>query len=161
MKQKIVIKVFMRCEKCRKEVMKIAATADGVISVTLQGNDKDQVVVVGNEVDSAGLCTALRKKAGNATLLSVEEVKDPPKPEEKKKEETKKEEPKKPEDKKQENNNKSQDDNKKPSSTGCPCPGMYYHPPCQPPQYNHCQNPQFLMCTTLPLDDNPPPCSIM
>ncbi|XP_021750448.1 heavy metal-associated isoprenylated plant protein 47-like [Chenopodium quinoa] len=86
MKQKIVVKVQMRCGKCRKKAMKIAASAEGVISVAIQGNDKDEIVVIGNRVDSAGLCTALRRKLGDANLVSVEEIKDP-KPEEKKKDE--------------------------------------------------------------------------
>uniref|UniRef100_A0A803MYG0 Uncharacterized protein n=1 Tax=Chenopodium quinoa TaxID=63459 RepID=A0A803MYG0_CHEQI len=70
----------------RKKAMKIAASAEGVISVAIQGNDKDEIVVIGNRVDSAGLCTALRRKLGDANLVSVEEIKDP-KPEEKKKDE--------------------------------------------------------------------------
>uniref|UniRef100_A0A2N9HZP4 HMA domain-containing protein n=1 Tax=Fagus sylvatica TaxID=28930 RepID=A0A2N9HZP4_FAGSY len=76
MKQKIVIKVQMACHKCRAKAMKIAAKADGVISVAVEGSDKDQLVVIGEGVDSANLTCSLRKKLCYATLLSVEEVKE-------------------------------------------------------------------------------------
>ncbi|KAK4575573.1 hypothetical protein RGQ29_026507 [Quercus rubra] len=87
MKQKIVIKVQMACDKCRAKAMKIAAIADGVISVAVEGADKDQLVVIGEGVDSANLTCSLRKKLCYATLLGVEEVKEKdqePEPEEEK-----------------------------------------------------------------------------
>ncbi|XP_074304885.1 heavy metal-associated isoprenylated plant protein 16-like [Silene latifolia] len=157
MKQKIVIKVHFRCGKCRKEAMKIAASTDGVISVTIQGNDKDLIVVVGSEVDSAGLCTALRKKTGSANLVSVEEVKDP-KPEEKKKEEQKKADEKKPAEKEEKKETKKPESKAPACPCSCPSPGMYYYPPCPPPPQYHYQNPQYYMCS-LPPDENQ--CSIM
>ncbi|XP_040987367.1 heavy metal-associated isoprenylated plant protein 47-like isoform X2 [Juglans microcarpa x Juglans regia] len=81
MKQKIVIKVQMTCDKCRTKAMKIAATSSGVISVGIQGPDKDQLVVIGEGVDSACLTSSLRKKLCYATILTVEEVKpEKPKP---------------------------------------------------------------------------------
>ncbi|XP_058081222.1 heavy metal-associated isoprenylated plant protein 16-like [Magnolia sinica] len=86
MKQKIVLKVQMNCQKCRTKAMEIAASTEGVISVTIDA-EKEQVVVVGEGVDSIVLTSQLRKKVGYTDLISVEEVK----PEEKK------EEPKKPE----------------------------------------------------------------
>ncbi|XP_058082394.1 heavy metal-associated isoprenylated plant protein 47-like [Magnolia sinica] len=85
MKQKIALKVQMNCQKCRTKAMEIAASAEGVISVTIDG-EKEQVVVVGEEVDSIDLMSRLRK-VGYTNLISVEEVKP----------EHKKEEPKKPE----------------------------------------------------------------
>ncbi|XP_010091452.2 heavy metal-associated isoprenylated plant protein 47 [Morus notabilis] len=81
MKQKIVVKVHMSCEKCRTKAMKVAAVESGVISVQISGEGKDQVVVVGDEIDSVSLTRSLRKKVGPATLLSVEEVKEPKKEE--------------------------------------------------------------------------------
>jgi hypothetical protein len=48
----------------------------GVRSVALQGSDNDQLVVSGQDVDSANLTRSLRKKLCYATILSVEEVKD-------------------------------------------------------------------------------------
>ncbi|KAM0867602.1 hypothetical protein ACQ4PT_041865 [Festuca glaucescens] len=82
MKQKIVIKVQMTCDKCRSKAMALVAATVGVDSVALAGDGKDQVVVVGDGVDSVKLTSALRKKVGHAQLVQVGEVK---KEEEKKK----------------------------------------------------------------------------
>ncbi|KAK2986967.1 hypothetical protein RJ640_004928 [Escallonia rubra] len=84
--QKIVIKVDMHCDKCRSKAMKIAAVAHGVNSVMIQGEDKDKVEVIGDEIDAACLTRSLRKKVGHATLVSVEVVKpkDPQEKEDKK-----------------------------------------------------------------------------
>ncbi|XP_034679281.1 heavy metal-associated isoprenylated plant protein 47-like [Vitis riparia] len=80
MKQKIIVRVQMNCDKCRTKAMKIAAVEEGVISVAIEGAEKDRVVVIGDGVDSASLTCCLRKKLGYATLVSVEEVKEKPKP---------------------------------------------------------------------------------
>ncbi|XP_047051500.1 heavy metal-associated isoprenylated plant protein 47-like [Lolium rigidum] len=82
MKQNIVIKVEMTCDKCRSKAMALVAATVGVDSVALAGDDKDQVVVVGDGVDSVKLTNLLRKKVGHAQLVQVGEVK---KEEEKKK----------------------------------------------------------------------------
>jgi hypothetical protein len=76
MKQKIVIKVEMTCDKCRSKAMALVAATLGVDSVALGGDGKDQVVVVGNGVDSVKLTSALRKKVGHAHLVQVGEVKE-------------------------------------------------------------------------------------
>ena len=47
-----------------------------MISIQISGEDKDQVEVVGDKIDSVCLTRSLRKKVGYATLLSVEEVKE-------------------------------------------------------------------------------------
>uniref|UniRef100_A0A2N9HPC9 HMA domain-containing protein n=1 Tax=Fagus sylvatica TaxID=28930 RepID=A0A2N9HPC9_FAGSY len=65
----------MTGDKCRTKAMKIAVKANGVISVAIEGSDKDQLVVIGEDVDSANLTCSLRKKLCHATLLNVEEVK--------------------------------------------------------------------------------------
>ncbi|XVF33841.1 hypothetical protein REPUB_Repub18cG0006400 [Reevesia pubescens] len=75
MKQKIVIKVQIHCDKCRTKAMKIAAVANGVSSVAIAGKDKDQVVVTGEGIDSANLTCLLRKKLGYAAIISVGEAK--------------------------------------------------------------------------------------
>ncbi|KAG8071221.1 hypothetical protein GUJ93_ZPchr0006g40860 [Zizania palustris] len=75
MKQKIVIKVQMNCDKCRSKAMALAAKTGGVDSVALAGDAKDQVVVVGDGVDSVRLTNLLRKKVGHAQLVEVAEVK--------------------------------------------------------------------------------------
>ncbi|KAL4618459.1 hypothetical protein ACB092_06G012000 [Castanea dentata] len=77
MKQKIIIRVQMNCEKCRIKAMKIASNTNGVISVAVEGSDKDHLVVIGEGVDSANLTGSLRKKLSyGAAILSVEEVKE-------------------------------------------------------------------------------------
>ncbi|KAL6314346.1 hypothetical protein AAG906_021056 [Vitis piasezkii] len=64
MKQKIIVKVQMNCDKCRTKALKIAAV------------EEDRVVVIGDGVDSASLTHCLRKKLRYATLVRVEEVKE-------------------------------------------------------------------------------------
>ncbi|KAJ0044523.1 hypothetical protein Pint_03961 [Pistacia integerrima] len=76
LQQKIVIKVQVRCDKCRSKAMETAAVADGVISVALEGENKDKVVVIGEGVDAADLASELNKKLGHASLEIVEEVKE-------------------------------------------------------------------------------------
>ena len=57
----------------------------GVISVAVEGSDKDHLVVIGEGVDSASLTGSLRKKLSyGAAILSVEEVKEKKKPAEEK-----------------------------------------------------------------------------
>ena len=56
----------------------------GVTSVALEGSSKDQLVVIGEDVDSAKLTCVLGKKLCYASILTVEEVK-PVEPEEPKK----------------------------------------------------------------------------
>ncbi|KMZ65585.1 hypothetical protein ZOSMA_317G00010 [Zostera marina] len=46
---------------------------EGVESVTLQGKYKDEVVVVGEDLDSVCLTMRLRKKFGYANILTIEE----------------------------------------------------------------------------------------
>ena len=75
MQQKIVIKVQMSCDKCRAKAMALVAAAGGVDSVAIAGADRDQVVVVGEGVDSIHLTAALRRKVGPAHILQVGEDK--------------------------------------------------------------------------------------
>ncbi|CAA0816117.1 Heavy metal transport/detoxification superfamily protein [Striga hermonthica] len=75
MQQKIVIKVFMHCPKCRTKAMQIAVTMQGVESAELTGEEKDHVVVVGVGIDSVELTRQLRKKVAYAELVSVGENK--------------------------------------------------------------------------------------
>ncbi|GAB4845870.1 hypothetical protein Ancab_024874 [Ancistrocladus abbreviatus] len=66
----------MTCEKSRRKAMKIAVAAPGVISVAIQGNEKDELVVMGMSLDAASLTEKLRKKVRYASIVSVEEVKE-------------------------------------------------------------------------------------
>ncbi|KAG6790336.1 hypothetical protein POTOM_006485 [Populus tomentosa] len=81
MKQKIVMEVSMNSSKHRTRAMKIAAVANGVNSVGIEGTGK--VVVIGDEVDSVKLARALRKKFGHVMIVSVKEEKEEKKKEEK------------------------------------------------------------------------------
>ncbi|XP_009418211.2 heavy metal-associated isoprenylated plant protein 47-like [Musa acuminata AAA Group] len=74
MKKKIVIKVQMKCDRCRVKAMQVVAAA-GADSVAVEGEEKDQLVVVGDCVDPANLTTTLRKKVGHACIVKVEEAK--------------------------------------------------------------------------------------
>ncbi|KAJ0082582.1 hypothetical protein Patl1_09642 [Pistacia atlantica] len=44
--QKIVMKVQMNCQKCRAQALQVAAEADGVNFLALEGAEKDKVVVI-------------------------------------------------------------------------------------------------------------------
>ncbi|KAL3632253.1 hypothetical protein CASFOL_025237 [Castilleja foliolosa] len=75
MKQKIVIKVSMHCQKCKSKALKIVVAVPGVESVGLAGKEKDEVVVIGEGIDSVELTRRLRKKVAHAELLSLGEAK--------------------------------------------------------------------------------------
>nr|DAD43076.1 TPA_asm: hypothetical protein HUJ06_001306 [Nelumbo nucifera] len=51
-------------------------TVAGVESASLQGEDKSQIVVEGEGIDSITLAVSLRKSLGSAELVSVSEVKE-------------------------------------------------------------------------------------
>ncbi|XP_059664644.1 uncharacterized protein LOC132310490 [Cornus florida] len=61
MKQKMVIKLQINDQKRRSKALKIAVGISGVESAALQGADKNDIVVTGDEVDAVVLTTALRK----------------------------------------------------------------------------------------------------
>ncbi|XP_031247328.1 ATP-dependent 6-phosphofructokinase 2-like [Pistacia vera] len=54
-RQKIVMKVQMNCTKCRAQALQVAADADGVNILALEGAEKDKVVVIGDGVDAVKL----------------------------------------------------------------------------------------------------------
>ncbi|KAK2651787.1 hypothetical protein Ddye_011643 [Dipteronia dyeriana] len=85
MKKKVVITVPVHSQKCRSKAMQIVVGASGVESVTLKGDDKNQIEVTGDGLDAADLTKLLRKKFGYAFLESVGAADD------EKKEETKNE----------------------------------------------------------------------
>ncbi|KAF5742822.1 hypothetical protein HS088_TW09G00883 [Tripterygium wilfordii] len=74
MKQKIVVKVEMRCEKCRTKALKVAAKMNGVSSMGLEGEEKDKVVVIGDGIDSVKFVKRLRRKVGGVQIVSVTAV---------------------------------------------------------------------------------------
>ncbi|KAL8144829.1 hypothetical protein AgCh_003152 [Apium graveolens] len=83
-KQKVVIRVTMCCpDKSRVKAMKIAATTYGVQSVALKGDDKDQIEVIGEDIDTVELAKCLRKHVGHTDLVSVGPFKEEKKDEKK------------------------------------------------------------------------------
>ena len=48
----------------------------GVSHVGFEGEQKQNVVVIGDDVDAAGLACRLRKKVGHTEIISVEPVKE-------------------------------------------------------------------------------------
>ncbi|KAL8512428.1 hypothetical protein ACS0TY_018777 [Phlomoides rotata] len=80
MKKKIVLKVSMNCDKSRSKALKIAVCISGVESAALSGEDKDQVVVVGEDIDAVALTRQLRKNLGFTELVSLGEDKKDPSP---------------------------------------------------------------------------------
>ncbi|KAL7186806.1 hypothetical protein ACSBR2_028516 [Camellia fascicularis] len=82
-KQKIVIKMQPSSDKDRSKAMQIACVTQGVTSVAIKGDSRDQVEVIGEDIDSVKLTKSIRRKVSkHASIESVEAVK--PKAEEKK-----------------------------------------------------------------------------
>ncbi|XP_031253380.1 heavy metal-associated isoprenylated plant protein 47-like [Pistacia vera] len=128
MKQKIIIKVQVRCDKCRSNAMETAAAADGVISVALDGEYKDKVVVIGDGVDAADLTIQLNKKLGHASLEMVEEVQ---------------------ENVGNENEDQATQPPSSPSSPTTPYPPCYYQNSCEYELFRVVIDPQPSSCTIM------------
>ncbi|KAL3741023.1 hypothetical protein ACJRO7_022184 [Eucalyptus globulus] len=73
MKMKIVMKVKMKCGKCRTKALQIASQVYGIEFVGFDEERQDEVVVTGRGVDAAEIVGALRKKAGKTRLINVED----------------------------------------------------------------------------------------
>nr|KYP62804.1 hypothetical protein KK1_017357 [Cajanus cajan] len=69
------MKVQMNCKKCRAKALKVACGTSGVSSVSIEGESKDRVVVIGDGVDAAKLTSCMRSKVGYTDLLTVAEAK--------------------------------------------------------------------------------------
>ncbi|KAL8462308.1 hypothetical protein ACS0TY_032571 [Phlomoides rotata] len=76
MMQIIVLKVHLKSNKCRSKVMSIAVMTPGVLSVKFEGDEKDEVVVIGEGVDAAKMTSLIRKKVGHASLEFVADLED-------------------------------------------------------------------------------------
>nr|XP_009783945.1 PREDICTED: uncharacterized protein LOC104232429 [Nicotiana sylvestris] len=72
--------------KNQSKVLLIAAKIPGVEKVAIEGEEKNELMVIGEEIDAAELVTILRKKVGFANIVSIGPV-DDEKKEEKQKEE--------------------------------------------------------------------------
>ncbi|XP_031091838.1 heavy metal-associated isoprenylated plant protein 16-like [Ipomoea triloba] len=80
-KQKVVIGISVKDQKARAKAFKIAVSLSGVDSACIQ-DEKGQLEVVG-EVDAVALANQLRKRLGQAELVSVgsaEKKDETPKP---------------------------------------------------------------------------------
>ncbi|XVE59875.1 hypothetical protein DITRI_Ditri05aG0082300 [Diplodiscus trichospermus] len=71
MKQKVVLKVAMKCQKCRTMALKVATKQEGVEFVGLEGEQKEKVVVIGDGFDPIKMATKLRKKVGHTQIISL------------------------------------------------------------------------------------------
>ncbi|KAI8008509.1 Heavy metal-associated isoprenylated plant protein 46 [Camellia lanceoleosa] len=71
MKLKMVIKLYMNEEKHRSKAMKTVIGVDGIESVALGGEEKDQLEVLGSSFDAILLVQLLRKTVCRAHLISV------------------------------------------------------------------------------------------
>ncbi|KAL7216486.1 hypothetical protein ACSBR1_028428 [Camellia fascicularis] len=71
MQVKAVIEVSMNGQKYRNKAMKTVAHVNGIESVALRGEQKNQLVVLGSSFDAVLLVKLLRKKVGHAHLISI------------------------------------------------------------------------------------------
>ncbi|XP_016494422.2 disease resistance protein Pik-1-like isoform X1 [Nicotiana tabacum] len=56
--------------KNQSKVLLIAAKIPGVEKVAIEGEEKNELMVIGEEIDAAELVTTLRKKVGFANIVS-------------------------------------------------------------------------------------------
>ncbi|KAJ6732281.1 HEAVY METAL-ASSOCIATED ISOPRENYLATED PLANT PROTEIN 46 [Salix purpurea] len=75
--EQVVIEVNLDSSKAGYLALKLAAEIEGVESVELGGPDRNLLEVIGDGVDDVNLVTLLRKKFGNAKLISTGPVKEP------------------------------------------------------------------------------------
>ncbi|GLJ41297.1 hypothetical protein SUGI_0854860 [Cryptomeria japonica] len=124
MSKKIVLKVNIDCEKCKRKVMKTVAGMEGVDSV--QVDSKDGKITVIGDADPVSIINKLRK-FGRSDLLSVGPAKEPEKKPAEKKDEKKddKKDDKKDEKKKDEKKDEKKDDKKKDEKPN-PVPNITY-----------------------------------
>uniref|UniRef100_A0A0E0KRP5 HMA domain-containing protein n=1 Tax=Oryza punctata TaxID=4537 RepID=A0A0E0KRP5_ORYPU len=73
MRKEIVIRL-QSSEKGHKKAIKVAAAVSGVESVTLAGEDKNLLLVIGFGVDSNDLTEKLRRKVGHAEVVELRTV---------------------------------------------------------------------------------------
>ncbi|KAL5213435.1 hypothetical protein ABZP36_024282 [Zizania latifolia] len=76
MRTEMVIKMQASSEKGHAKAMKVAAAIQGVESVTLAGEGRNLLRVVGNGVDSNHLTSRLRRKVGHADIVELRTLHD-------------------------------------------------------------------------------------
>lgn len=93
MSKKIVVRVDINCEKCKRRAMETIAGVEGVDSIAVDGKTS-QITVIG-DADPVNLTESLRA-FGSAQLVSVGPAKEPEKKPDEKKPDDKKAADKKP-----------------------------------------------------------------
>eukprot|EP00262_Sarcandra_glabra_P010162 TRINITY_DN25090_c0_g1_i2.p1 TRINITY_DN25090_c0_g1~~TRINITY_DN25090_c0_g1_i2.p1 ORF type:complete len:120 (+),score=21.45 TRINITY_DN25090_c0_g1_i2:87-446(+) len=83
MKQKMVMKVPPNGQKGQSKALKTVVGVPGVISASVEGADKNLIVITGEDIDSVLLTKRLRKKVGFTELISVTPTDEKKKEEEK------------------------------------------------------------------------------
>ncbi|KAK4745716.1 hypothetical protein SAY87_012028 [Trapa incisa] len=73
-KQKTVVSVELLCFKCRRKVMKLVATLEGITSIVLDPS-KSTVTVIG-EADPVDIINKIRKFRKSAMIVSTGSSKD-------------------------------------------------------------------------------------
>ncbi|XXG66941.1 hypothetical protein AAC387_Pa06g0398 [Persea americana] len=75
-KQKVVLRVPVLDAKSKSRALQTVVRVPGLSSVSVEGADKNLVVVIGEGIDSVGLTKSLRKKLGDAELVTVAPVEE-------------------------------------------------------------------------------------
>ncbi|KAK6229921.1 hypothetical protein SCA6_018872 [Theobroma cacao] len=75
--------LYLKPDRSSTNSLTVSLPRAGVNEVAIQGKEKDELVVIGDEVDSVKLARCLRKKLRTATILSVKEKKKEKKEEKK------------------------------------------------------------------------------
>ncbi|KAM3684301.1 hypothetical protein ACJW31_11G033700 [Castanea mollissima] len=82
--QFLQIAVRLHCDGCRVKAKRTVLRFSGVQSASIKGQDKDQIEVQGEGIDTVKLVTLLRKRLGRASIVSDAEEKKEEKEDEKK-----------------------------------------------------------------------------
>ncbi|KAH7674303.1 Ribosomal protein L5 domain-containing protein [Dioscorea alata] len=70
-KKKVVLRVQMENTEKRAKVMKCLVKWHGVISVSLEGKENNEIAIVGEGIDPVSITQKLRKKMGSVEMLKV------------------------------------------------------------------------------------------
>jgi len=70
----MVIRIQISSEKGHSKAIKVAAAVTGVESVTIAGDDKNLLLVIGAGVDSNRITEKLRRKVGHAEVVELRTV---------------------------------------------------------------------------------------
>ncbi|XP_051217770.1 uncharacterized protein [Lolium perenne] len=74
MKTQMVIRIHVNSDKAYSKAIKVAAGVTGVQSVTIAGEDKNLLLVIGVGIDSNRITEKLRRKVGPAEVVELHTV---------------------------------------------------------------------------------------